>query len=105
MYEDIAQCLMDHAQRLPLSNCNEKQPYSHRHLEWIAVTAGAFFDKYPKLLTDDVLETLAIGKLSTKLEQFGHLKEFYPLNKALEGYRAYLYPKLKKHLFGPLYVH
>ncbi len=92
---------MDHAQRLSSSNSTEKQSYSRRHFDWIALTARAFFGKHPGLLTDEGLEILALGEASRKIELFGHIKEFYPLIEALEGYCDFLQAKPKREpLFG-----
>jgi hypothetical protein len=101
VYEELAQCFMDYADRLPFSNRPENQPYPRRHLDWIAQTAGAFFGQHPHLMTDEVIERIATGDGFEKLNQFGHLTEFHPLDKALESYFKSLQPKPKKApLFG-----
>lgn len=86
---------MDYFHRLPYSQYNENRPYPRRYLDWISATAGAFFAKHPHLLTDETLETMAIGNNAQKFELFGHMEEFYDLNEALESYVRHLQPKPK----------
>ncbi|MGA0557763.1 hypothetical protein ACO2Q8_13995 [Larkinella sp. VNQ87] len=99
--EDIAACFMSYAERFESGKEFKSHPDTRRYVDWIALTAGAFFEKYPHLLTDDVIELLAVGEEHKKVEQFRHLAEFHPLNEALKSYFDSLRPRAKKpYSFG-----
>ncbi|GAB3923682.1 hypothetical protein [Larkinella terrae] len=96
MHEDIAQCFMDYAERFQTGKNDEKRPYSRRHLDRITSAVGDFFDTHPHLLTNDVIELIAVGDEAEKQARFGHLNEFHSLNDAVVTYFNSLQPRSKK---------
>jgi hypothetical protein len=95
--EEIAKCFMDFAAESRYNRYVDDYP--RRYLDWITLTAGCFFEKHPDLLTDEVIQLIATGEASKKIEQYGHIREFYPLNEALENYCSSLRPSPKKSYF------
>lgn len=60
----------------------------------IALAAGKFFDKYPELLDNEIVEEIAVGEEGEREEKYGKLEGWKELNEALaEFYDNYSVPQ------------